>query len=152
MYKEIRSLETSVEEIKPENTLFLNSKFRALFSFSKQFVFCPYFFGHYFFWFCFLIGRYFFRRHFIPSFKHTYFLEKVFHIFKHSGRYNNFSIYFFLDPTNNFNKINKNSFKPTVSEHVKDIVRRNFTKEIEFYEFCRQRLHKQYLAVNVPLK
>lgn len=56
------------------------------------------------------------------------------------------------DPANNFNKINKNSFKPSVSEHVKDIVRQNFTREIEFYEFCRQRLHKQYLAVHTPLK
>jgi dermatan/chondrotin sulfate uronyl 2-O-sulfotransferase UST len=51
-----------------------------------------------------------------------------------------------------FHKINKNVFKPPVSEHVKDIVRKNFTREIEFYQFCRQRLHKQYLAVNLPLK
>ncbi|KAH8327805.1 hypothetical protein KR067_000416 [Drosophila pandora] len=47
-------------------------------------------------------------------------------------------------------KINKNNFKPPVSEHVKDIVRRNFTNEIEFYQFCRQRLHKQYLAAHLP--
>ncbi|XP_055387147.1 heparan sulfate 2-O-sulfotransferase pipe-like [Condylostylus longicornis] len=47
-------------------------------------------------------------------------------------------------------KINKNAFKPPVTEEVKDIVRRNFTKEIEFYQFCRQRLYKQYLAVNLP--
>jgi dermatan/chondrotin sulfate uronyl 2-O-sulfotransferase UST len=51
-----------------------------------------------------------------------------------------------------FHKINKNVFKPPVSELVKDIVRKNFTREIEFYQFCRQRLHKQYLAVNLPLK
>ncbi|TMW44631.1 hypothetical protein DOY81_010292, partial [Sarcophaga bullata] len=49
-------------------------------------------------------------------------------------------------------KINKNNFKPPVSEKVKDIVRRNFTNEIEFYQFCRQRLHKQYLAANLPDK
>ncbi|XP_034484054.1 heparan sulfate 2-O-sulfotransferase pipe isoform X1 [Drosophila innubila] len=49
-------------------------------------------------------------------------------------------------------KINKNNFKPPVSEHVKDIVRRNFTNEIEFYQFCRQRLHKQYLAAHLPQK
>lgn len=56
------------------------------------------------------------------------------------------------DPENHFNRINKNSFKPTVSERVKDIVRANFTREIEFYEFCRQRLHKQFLAVNLPVQ
>ncbi|XP_037933295.1 heparan sulfate 2-O-sulfotransferase pipe-like [Teleopsis dalmanni] len=49
-------------------------------------------------------------------------------------------------------KINKNNFKPPVSEKVKDIVRRNFTNEIEFYQFCRQRLHKQYLATHLPQK
>uniref|UniRef100_A0A1A9WGB5 Heparan sulfate 2-O-sulfotransferase pipe n=1 Tax=Glossina brevipalpis TaxID=37001 RepID=A0A1A9WGB5_9MUSC len=49
-------------------------------------------------------------------------------------------------------KINKNNFKPPVSEKVKDIVRRNFTNEIEFYQFCRQRLHKQYLAVHLAQK
>ncbi|CAD7083099.1 unnamed protein product [Hermetia illucens] len=48
------------------------------------------------------------------------------------------------------NNINRNNFKPPVSEEVKEIVRRNFTREIEFYQFCRQRLHKQYLAVNLP--
>uniref|UniRef100_A0A1I8P2M4 Heparan sulfate 2-O-sulfotransferase pipe n=1 Tax=Stomoxys calcitrans TaxID=35570 RepID=A0A1I8P2M4_STOCA len=48
-------------------------------------------------------------------------------------------------------KINKNNFKPPVSEQVKDIVRRNFTNEIEFYQFCRQRLHKQYLAAHAHL-
>jgi len=58
----------------------------------------------------------------------------------------------YYDPTNNFNKINTNSFKPPVSERVKEIVRKNFTREIEFYQFCKQRLHKQYLAVNLPLK
>lgn len=53
-----------------------------------------------------------------------------------------------------FTKVNKNNFKPTVAEEIKDIVRRNFTREIEFYQFCKQRLHNQYLAVNnkVPSK
>lgn len=55
------------------------------------------------------------------------------------------------DEDNNFNKINKNSFKPPVSEEIKEIVRRNFTREIEFYQFCKQRLHKQYLALKLPL-
>ncbi|XP_004526814.2 heparan sulfate 2-O-sulfotransferase pipe isoform X1 [Ceratitis capitata] len=49
-------------------------------------------------------------------------------------------------------KINKNNFKPPVSEKVKDIVRHNFTNEIEFYQFCLQRLHKQYLATHIPQK
>lgn len=47
------------------------------------------------------------------------------------------------------NAINTNMFKPPVSEMVKDIVRKNFTREIEFYEFCRQRLYKQYAAINL---
>lgn len=58
----------------------------------------------------------------------------------------------YYDQRNSFNKINTNAFKPPVSERVKEIVRRNFTREIEFYQFCKQRLHKQYLAVNLPLK
>lgn len=50
----------------------------------------------------------------------------------------------------NFRKINRNSFKPPVSEEVKDMVRRNFTREIDFYMFCRQRLHRQLLALRLP--
>lgn len=46
-------------------------------------------------------------------------------------------------------KVNHNAFKPMVSEAVKDIVRRNFTREIEFYQFCRQRLYRQRLALNL---
>jgi dermatan/chondrotin sulfate uronyl 2-O-sulfotransferase UST len=49
----------------------------------------------------------------------------------------------------NFDKINKNIFKPPVSEEIKDIVRKNFTREIEFYQFCRQRLHKQFFATEL---
>ncbi|XP_055609660.1 heparan sulfate 2-O-sulfotransferase pipe [Uranotaenia lowii] len=48
-------------------------------------------------------------------------------------------------------KINKNNFKPPVSEDIKNIVRRNFTREIEFYQFCKQRLYKQYLATQLPV-
>jgi len=55
----------------------------------------------------------------------------------------------YYDNEDKFHKINSNSFKPPVSEHVKDIVRKNLTREIEFYQFCRQRLYKQYLAVNL---
>ncbi|XP_061498527.1 heparan sulfate 2-O-sulfotransferase pipe [Anopheles gambiae] len=60
------------------------------------------------------------------------------------------SVYF--NEVNVLQKINKNNFKPPVSEEIKNLVRRNFTKEIEFYQFCKQRLYKQYLATQVPLK
>ncbi|CRK94723.1 CLUMA_CG008223, isoform A [Clunio marinus] len=48
-----------------------------------------------------------------------------------------------------FNKINKNSFKSPVSEEVKNLLRQNFSREIEFYNFCKQRLHTQFLAANL---
>jgi len=44
---------------------------------------------------------------------------------------------------NKYNQVRKmaqNFHKGFVSEEVKDIVRKNFTREIEFYEFCKQRL------------
>ena len=34
----------------------------------------------------------------------------------------------------------QNFHKGFVSEEVKDIVRKNFTREIEFYEFCKKKL------------
>jgi len=46
-----------------------------------------------------------------------------------------------------FSKINRNIYKPKVEEATKVIVRQNFTRELEFFDFCKQRLHKQYLAV-----
>ncbi|XP_075225163.1 heparan sulfate 2-O-sulfotransferase pipe isoform X2 [Lycorma delicatula] len=49
-----------------------------------------------------------------------------------------------------FKRINRNTFKPPVSEEVKDLVRKNFTREIEFYHFCRQRLHRQLIALRLP--
>jgi len=51
-----------------------------------------------------------------------------------------------------FSKINRNIYKPPVAEDVKDIVRKNFTRELEFFDFCKQRLHKQYLALNLDKK
>jgi len=48
-----------------------------------------------------------------------------------------------------FSKINRNIYKPPVAESTKELVRKNFTREIEFFEFCKQRLHKQYLALNL---
>ena len=47
------------------------------------------------------------------------------------------------------NKVNRNIYKPPVAEATKEIVRQNFTREMEFFHFCRQRLHKQYMALNL---
>ncbi|XP_020709058.1 heparan sulfate 2-O-sulfotransferase pipe isoform X2 [Athalia rosae] len=61
----------------------------------------------------------------------------------------------YWDEVNSFTKINRNFFKPPVSEEIKDLVRKNFTREIEFYQFCRQRLHRQLRALrltNLPLQ
>ncbi|XP_067647739.1 heparan sulfate 2-O-sulfotransferase pipe isoform X3 [Eurosta solidaginis] len=44
---------------------------------------------------------------------------------------------------------NHNPMKPFIREDIREMVRRNFTREIEFYQFCRQRLHKQYLALKL---
>ncbi|XP_017137599.1 heparan sulfate 2-O-sulfotransferase pipe-like [Drosophila miranda] len=52
----------------------------------------------------------------------------------------------------NNNKIvnrNKNKRKPFIEPEVKAMIRRNFTNEYEFYYFCKQRLYKQYLALNL---
>jgi len=48
-----------------------------------------------------------------------------------------------------FSRINRNIYKPPVAEATKEIVRKNFTRELEFFDFCKQRLHKQYLALNL---
>ena len=57
--------------------------------------------------------------------------------------------YFFAEEIHMYSKINRNIYKPPVSEATKEIVRKNFTREIEFFEFCKQRLHKQYMALNL---
>lgn len=49
----------------------------------------------------------------------------------------------------NFKALNRNIYKPPVAEATKEIVRKNFTREIEFFEFCKQRLHRQYMALNL---
>ena len=48
-----------------------------------------------------------------------------------------------------FKKINKNSFKPPVSEEIKNIIRKNFSREIEFYEFVKKRLYTQFIAADI---
>jgi len=42
---------------------------------------------------------------------------------------------------------NANTIKPKIPQAIKDKVAKNFTAEIDFYEFCKQRLYKQYLAI-----
>ena len=45
--------------------------------------------------------------------------------------------------------LNENLYKPKKPKNYGDIRKilvANFTKEIEFYEFCQARLHKQYLT------
>ncbi|KAK8376691.1 hypothetical protein O3P69_009952 [Scylla paramamosain] len=49
-----------------------------------------------------------------------------------------------------FSKVNRNIYKPQVPHEVKEIVRKNFTREMEFYEFCRRRLYMQYAALKLP--
>uniref|UniRef100_A0A1I8PA45 Heparan sulfate 2-O-sulfotransferase pipe-like n=1 Tax=Stomoxys calcitrans TaxID=35570 RepID=A0A1I8PA45_STOCA len=44
---------------------------------------------------------------------------------------------------------NKNRRKPHIDEDVKEMIRKNFTNEYDFYYFCKQRLYKQYIALNV---
>ena len=39
---------------------------------------------------------------------------------------------------------NRNKHKKPVSKETLQIIRQNFTNEIEFYEFCKQRLQNQY--------
>ena len=38
---------------------------------------------------------------------------------------------------------NQNLHKGEVSEDMKNMVRKNFSREIEFYEFCKERLKTQ---------
>ena len=42
---------------------------------------------------------------------------------------------------------NENKTKPKTPKHIKQMLATNFTVEIEFYEFCKQRLYRQYMAI-----
>ncbi|XP_004527067.1 heparan sulfate 2-O-sulfotransferase pipe-like [Ceratitis capitata] len=44
--------------------------------------------------------------------------------------------------------VNKNPVKRPVSQETRDILSKNFTNEIEFYEFCKQRLYLQYSTIS----
>ena len=43
--------------------------------------------------------------------------------------------------------VNKNIYKPKTPTEFKQKLSEKLSKEIEFYHFCRQRLRKQYLAL-----
>ena len=42
---------------------------------------------------------------------------------------------------------NKNKWKIKAAKEIKDMIRGNFTTEIEFYNFCKQRLYRQMLTI-----
>ena len=44
-------------------------------------------------------------------------------------------------------RTNQNLSKPRVREDIKEMVVKNMSLEIRFYEFCKQRLYKQLLVV-----
>jgi len=44
---------------------------------------------------------------------------------------------------------NRNAFKLPVSNQVMNMLKANFTRELEFYDFCKQRLFKQYQQLNL---
>ena len=44
-------------------------------------------------------------------------------------------------------RTNQNLSKPRVQEDIKEMVAKNMSLEIRFYEFCRQRLYKQLLVI-----
>ena len=47
---------------------------------------------------------------------------------------------------------NTNLEKPQVHQSIKDILADKFSLEIEFYEFCKQRLYAQYEAIPKPFR
>jgi len=68
--------------------------------------------------------------------------------------FENFVPKFFSGASNIYEKmneqwgsVNKNIYQPKVEERIKDLVRKNMTREVDFYHFCRQRLHRQYLTI-----
>jgi len=41
----------------------------------------------------------------------------------------------------------QNSYKKPLDKTIRDVLQPNFTREIEFYEFCKQRLNRQYMSI-----
>ena len=50
-------------------------------------------------------------------------------------------------PVNQF--INQNKFKKKPSSVIKEQIKVNFTTEIEFFNFCKQRLYRQLLTITL---
>jgi len=46
-------------------------------------------------------------------------------------------------------EVNKNQLKPKVEDEIRLIIAKNISREIEFYNFCKQRLFKQYKSIYV---
>ncbi|XP_053954282.1 heparan sulfate 2-O-sulfotransferase pipe-like [Anastrepha ludens] len=67
--------------------------------------------------------------HYIPKF------------FKHA------KVVYYMD-REKLSMVNKNAGKRPVSQETRDILSKNLTNEIEFYEFCKQRLYLQYGAIS----
>ena len=45
--------------------------------------------------------------------------------------------------------VNKNIFRPAVPDNIRALVRNNITREVAFYEYCKDRLNRQYLALGL---
>ena len=50
---------------------------------------------------------------------------------------------------NDKTKVNENHLKPAISGEVKLLLRTNFTFEIQFYEFCKERLKRQLTSLKL---
>jgi len=45
--------------------------------------------------------------------------------------------------------VNRNMFRPTISDKARTILSQNLTREIELYQFVKHRLYKQYIALQL---
>lgn len=45
-------------------------------------------------------------------------------------------------------KKNQNKYRPSVDNAIRKVLTKNFTREIEFYDFCKQRLQRQYMSMS----
>ncbi|XP_017107588.2 heparan sulfate 2-O-sulfotransferase pipe isoform X3 [Drosophila bipectinata] len=46
-------------------------------------------------------------------------------------------------------EVNKNQFRPSLSDRARAVLSKNLTREIELYQFIRHRLYKQYIALHL---
>ncbi|KAH8269943.1 hypothetical protein KR018_000119 [Drosophila ironensis] len=68
---------------------------------------------------------------------------------KYIPRYFNHARFLYKLHSKSIRNRNRNNRKPRIDPDVREMVRRNFTNEYEFYYFCKQRLYKQYLALQL---